>query len=177
MIFPSSPDPVGDPKGYQDMLVGLVGDDDPAEVQSGTADRIHDLLARAGDRASRRPAPEEWSVLECIAHISDAEVVASGRYRWILAHDRPELIGYDQELWVSRLHAPVEDADELVAFWQALRTANLRLWERTPEGDRERYGIHAERGPESYRLTFTLIAGHDRFHLAQAERALAAVDG
>ena len=108
MIVPSSPDPVRDPKGYQDMLVGLVGDDDPAEVQSGTADRIRDLLARAGDRATTRPAPTEWSVLECIAHISDAEVVASGRYRWILAHDTPELIGYDQDLWVSRLHTPIE---------------------------------------------------------------------
>jgi hypothetical protein len=35
--------------------------------------------------------------------------------------------------------------------------------------------MHAERGPESYELTFRLIAGHDRFHLAQAERALDAV--
>jgi hypothetical protein len=41
--------------------------------------------------------------------------------------------------------------------------------------DRERFGVHRERGPESYALTFTLIAGHDRFHLAQARRALAAV--
>ena len=49
-------------------------------------------------------------------------------------------------------------------------------WARTPEADRERFGIHRERGPESYRLTFVLIAGHDRFHLAQAERALAAVE-
>jgi len=33
--------------------------------------------------------------------------------------------------------------------------------------------VHAERGPESYGLLFTMITGHDRFHLAQAERALA----
>lgn len=172
-----SPDPVREPKAYQDMLVGLVGDDDPAEVQAAAAGRISNLLARAGDRVAERPAPDEWSVLECIAHMTDAELVASGRYRWILAHDTPELIGYDQELWVERLHAPVEAADELVPFWRALRDANLALWARTPEADRERFGIHRERGPESYRLTFTLIAGHDRFHLAQAERALAALSG
>jgi hypothetical protein len=35
--------------------------------------------------------------------------------------------------------------------------------------------MHRERGPESYELTFVLIAGHDRFHLAQAGRALALV--
>jgi hypothetical protein len=176
MIPTPSPDPVREPKAYQDMLVGLVGDDDPAEVQAGTAARIADLLRRAGDRASERPAEGEWSVLECVAHITDAELVASARYRWILAHEEPELIGYDQELWVKRLHAPVEGADELVAFWGALRDANLALWARTPEADKERFGIHRERGPESYRLTFVLIAGHDRFHLAQAERALAALE-
>ena len=43
--------------------------------------------------------------------------------------------------------------------------------------DRARYGVHAERGPESYELTFRLIAGHDRFHLAQAGRTLAALRG
>jgi hypothetical protein len=33
-------------------------------------------------------------------------------------------------------------------------------------------GIHEERGPESYDLTFRLIAGHDRIHLAQARESL-----
>jgi hypothetical protein len=76
---------------------------------------------------------------------------------------------------VHRLHAPIESVEELLAAWEPLRRANLALWARTPVADRERFGVHRERGPESYALTFTLIAGHDRFHLAQARRALAAV--
>ena len=171
----TSPDPVDDPKAYQDMLVGLVGVDDPAEVQAVAPDLIRQLVAEAGERLTRRPAEGEWSALECIAHILDAEIVASGRYRWILAHDTPELIGYDQDLWVDRLHSPVESADELLAAFEPLRRANLALWARTPPELRERYGIHRERGPESFALTFTLIAGHDRFHLAQARRALQAL--
>jgi hypothetical protein len=59
--------------------------------------------------------------------------------------------------------------------FEPLRAGNLALWYRTPHERRDRVGIHAERGPESYELTFRLIAGHDRFHLAQAERALDAV--
>jgi hypothetical protein len=35
--------------------------------------------------------------------------------------------------------------------------------------------MHQERGPESYDLAFRMIAGHDRLHVAQAERALAEV--
>jgi hypothetical protein len=172
-----SPDPVREAKAYQDLLVGLVGDDDPADVQEGTPDRIRALITDAGEHLRTRPEPTEWSVLECVAHILDAELVASGRYRWILAHDQPDLVGYDQDRWVNRLHQPVEDPDELLAFFEPMRAANLALWRRTPEADRERIGLHRERGPESYRLTFVLIAGHDRLHLAQAERALAAVRG
>jgi hypothetical protein len=170
-----SPDPVSEPKAYQDLLISLVGTDDPAEVQSATPQRIRDLVAEAGPDLGRRPAAREWSALECIAHVVDAEVVASGRYRWILAHDQPDLLGYDQDLWVDRLHQPPEGPDELLALFQALRNANLALWRRTPEADRERVGMHRERGAESYRLTFTLFAGHDRFHLEQARRALEAV--
>ena len=168
----ASPDPVSDPKAYQDLLVSLVGDDDPADVQAQTPDLIRELLADAGADADRRPEAGEWSVSECLAHILDAELVVSGRYRWILAHDQPELVGYDQDLWVERLHQPVEDPGDLLATFQGLRRANLALWARTPAEQRDRFGIHRERGPESYALTFTLAAGHDRFHLDQARRAL-----
>jgi hypothetical protein len=170
-----SPDPVADAKAYQDMLVGLVGDGDPAEIQALTPGRIRALLSAAGGSLRTRPASMEWSVLECVAHIGDAELVASGRYRWILAHDEPDLVGYDQDQWVDRLHQPVEEPDELLALFEALRAANLALWRRTPAADRDRIGMHRERGPESYALTFTLIAGHDRLHLDQAQRALDAV--
>ena len=37
--------PVSDPKGYQELLISLVGTDDPAEVQSATPQRIRDLVA------------------------------------------------------------------------------------------------------------------------------------
>jgi hypothetical protein len=170
-----SPDPITEPQAYQRHLVGLVGADDPAEVAAATPGLMRDLLARAGDRAGTRPEPAEWSVIECLAHIVDAELVIAGRLRWILAHDEPELLGYDQDRWVDHLHTPVEPADDLLALWEPLRAANLALWARTPAGQRDRVGIHRERGPESFGLTFTLLAGHDRFHLAQAERALAAV--
>jgi hypothetical protein len=171
------PDPIDEPKAYQDLLTGLVGDDDPADVQGATPGIIRAILAEAGSDARTRPEAGEWSVLECVAHIADAEIVYAGRYRWILAHDQPELIGYDQDLWVDRLHQPVEDGGTLLALFEPLRQANLELWARTPDADRDRVGLHRERGPESFALSFTLIAGHDRLHLAQARRALELVRG
>src|SRR5262245_37101087 len=175
MDIPTSPDPVVDPRGYQTHLLSLLGSDDPADVQAGTADSFRALLEVAGSDAATNPAPTEWSVLQCLAHLTDAEIVISGRYRWILAHDEPPLLGYDQDLWADVLHTPPEDAEELFGLFEPLRAVNLALWHRTPEDRRDRFGVHAERGPESYDLTFRLAAGHDRFHLAQAERALGVV--
>lgn len=172
---PASPDPIDEPRAYQDLLVGLVGEDDPADVQAATPGLIRQLVSDAGEDLRTRPEPGEWSVLECIAHVVDAEIVCAGRYRWILAHDQPELIGYDQDLWIDRLHQPTEDPAELLGVFEPLRRANLSLWARTPEDLRARVGLHRERGPESFGLTFALIAGHDRFHLAQARRALAQI--
>jgi hypothetical protein len=159
------------------MLLALLGDADPAQVQGATPGALSVLIAEAGGHLRDRPEPKEWSVFECVAHIGDAELVVGGRYRWILAHDQPELLPYDQDLWVDRLHAGDEDPADLLATFEALRQANLDLWRRTPVSERARYGLHRERGPESYELTFKLLAGHDLFHLDQARRALATVRG
>jgi len=172
-----SPDPVAEAAAYQRHLLELLGDDDPAEVQTGTPDAWRSLLGEAGDDLRTRPQPDEWSVLECLGHAADAEIVYSGRYRWTLAHDEPQLIGYDQDLWVERLHHGQDDPAELLAVFEVLRSANVGLWARTSAEERARVGMHAERGPESFDLSFRLIAGHDRFPLDQARRALDAVRG
>ena len=171
----ASPDPISDPSGYQQHLLGLLGPDDPGGVQASSPAAWRALLEEAGDRVRERPEPDEWSVLECLGHAADAEIVYAGRYRWILAHDEPPLIGYDQDLWVRRLRHGDDDPAELLSIFESLRAANLALWARTSEDERARVGMHAERGPESLDLSFQLIAGHDRFHLAQARRALDAV--
>ena len=170
-----APDPVAEARAYQESLLAALGDDDPAEAAAETLGNIRALIAEAGDLLRVRPEPREWSVLLCLAHIADAEVVMSGRYRWVLAHDRPELVGYDQDLWVDRLHTDADDPFELLAQFEALRAANIDLWRRASETDRQRVGLHRERGEESYELMFRMLGGHDRVHLGQARRALEAV--
>ena len=173
---PTSPDPIADPTAYQNHLLGLLGEEDPASVQASTPPLLRRLVEDAGSDLTTRPEASEWSVMECLAHLVDAEIVASSRYRFILAQDEPVIIGYDQDLWVERIHGE-DDLDHMLDLFDALRLANVTLWARTPKDQRQRVGIHQERGPESYDLTFRMLAGHDRFHIAQAERALAAVRG
>jgi hypothetical protein len=171
----ASPDPVKEAAAYQSLLVGLVGNDDPAAVQEATPAALRSLVGEAGALLRRRPAEREWSVLELIGHLTDGELVVSGRYRWALAHDRPPLFGYDQDLWVERLRHNQDDPQELLGLYESLRWANLALWRRTSPQERLRVGIHSERGPESLELIFRLCAGHDRFHLNQIRETLKAL--
>lgn len=171
----ATPDPVGEAKEYQRFLLSKLSDDDPAVVQAETSPALRRFFDEAGDRLRTRPAPSEWSVIEVAGHMLDGELVSSARYRWILAEDQPRLVGYDQDQWVQRLRYSEADPEELLALFEALRTANLSLWSRSSATDRARFGLHEERGEESFELTFRLIAGHDRNHLNQAVETLEAL--
>jgi hypothetical protein len=171
----ASADPLAAPDAYRREILGWLGDDDPAVAASRTVERLRGVIAAAGSRLRERPAPGEWSVIECVGHLADAEMVASARLRWILAEDEPDIVGYDQDRWVDGLRHRDDDPEGLLALFDALRAANLRLWASTPSGAKGRIGRHRERGPESYELVFRMLAGHDRFHVAQAERALEAL--
>ena len=168
-------DPMEAAEAYRRQLLDLLGPDDPALAQSATVDRLRELAARAGDDIRTRPEPGEWSVVECLGHLVDSELTTAARVRWIIAEDEPDIVAYDQALWVDRLRHGDDDPDDLIGLFEALRTANLRLWAARPTVDRSRVGLHRERGPESYEMIVRLAAGHDRLHIAQAERALAAV--
>ena len=90
-------DPVAAPDAYRALLLGALGADDPAVVQAETPARVASLIREAGPRLRIRPAPDEWSVIECLGHLVDGEHVVSGRSRWILAEDEPDIVGYDQD--------------------------------------------------------------------------------
>jgi hypothetical protein len=160
---------------YRRPALDALGADDPAAVQESEPELWRRLIDQAGAHLRTRPAEGEWSVLECLGHMSDSELITSARYRWILAESEPTLLGFDQTAWVVHMNHAAADPGALLDYFCALRWANVALWRRTSNSDRARFGLHAERGPESYELLFRLQAGHGRLHRAQAERALAQI--
>jgi hypothetical protein len=168
------PDPIAEPQAYQTFLLQVLGADDPAAVQAGTPAALRNMTSEGGPHLRTRPSPGAWSALETMGHILDAEVVYSARYRFIVAHDEPPLLGYDQDLWVTRLRHNDDDVSALLDHFEAMRLANIAMWRHSTPTDRGRAGLHDERGPESLDLSFRLIAGHDRVHLEQVREALQA---
>jgi len=164
-------DPPQERGAYSAAILELLGKREPREVLGDT----HTQLARAIEGLTpaqlRQPeAPGKWSIAQVLRHLADSEVVWGWRMRLILAHDRPTITGFDQDLWADRLHYADSDPGEALDAFRVLRRDNLRLLERaTPEG-MQRVGVHAERGEESVAHLYRLYAGHDLAHLKQIER-------
>jgi hypothetical protein len=156
---------------YIGGLLGLLGDQDPARVLRNTPDALKQFLVTVPAHIVTIPeTPGKWSIREVIQHLADSELVGGFRLRMVLAHDRPTLTGYDQDLWATRLrYTEVEVHDALEQF-TLLRRVNLRLWQNLGPDDLARVGLHGERGEESLEHMRRLYAGHDILHLRQVER-------
>jgi DinB family protein len=156
---------------YVGGLLGLLGDKDPVAVLRDTAAAMARFLDTVPPRVVTSPeAPGKWSIRDVVQHLADSELVAGFRLRMVMAHERPVLTGYDQDLWANRLrYSEVEIKDALEQF-TVLRRANMRIWQDLGPADLVRVGLHNERGEESLEHMRRLYAAHDLLHLRQVER-------
>jgi hypothetical protein len=161
---------------YIARLLNALGDRDPFEVMAQTGPALRKAIAGLDAAALNTPeGPGLWSVRQVIQHLSDSELVGAFRIRMVLAHERPSLAGYDQERWAARLHYEQADVEEALADFERLRNSNLRLLEQTSVTERQRVGLHSERGEESIEQMILNYAGHDIVHLRQIARIREAI--
>ncbi len=166
----------GHAQQYTAAILDLLGDRDPIEVLHGThrilADRIAGL---SSDQLRQAEAPGKWSIVDVLQHLADSDLVWAYRLRMVLAHDRPRITGYDQDLWARRLHYDEAIAALALEQFRVLRESTLRILERLSPADRQRVGVHVERGEESIDRMIQLYAGHDILHARQIDRIRKAI--
>lgn len=163
---------------YVAAVLDLLGPRDPLKVLRNTALALKQTLESLSDDDLVEPeGAGKWSIRHVLQHLADSELVWSYRLRMVLAHDRPQLTGYDQDLWAERLHYVDADAAQAIDDFVVFRNANLRLLDRASTTDLKRVGVHAERGEESLEHMLHLYAGHDLLHLQQIDRIRRALAG
>lgn len=166
----------GNNAAYQQKLMGLLGNRDPIEVLSKTADVLAEFVEKNPREIMRtRPYDGKWTPNEIIGHLSDSEWVYGFRIRLILCEEQPVILGMDQDLWVAGQKHNDRQPKDLAAVFRNLRAANLALWKAMTPADLKRFGRHNERGEESLGLMLKMNAGHDLSHIDQIERFLKAI--
>ncbi len=158
---------------YIKAVLGLLAEKDPINVLQQTPARLAELIKDTNLGVLISPeAPGKWSIGEVIRHLADSELVWGYRLRLVVAEDKPNLVGYDQDEWARRLKYTDSDPLDALHLFQALRASNLSLLASLRDDDLQRVGVHAERGEESLEQMIKLYAGHDLAHLRQIDRIL-----
>jgi len=158
-------------RAYTSAILDLLGERKPIDVLKRTESALKKSIAGLSTKQlGKRETPDKWSIKHVLQHLADSDLVLGWRMRMILAHDRPPLTGYDQDLWAARLGYEETTPDDALREFGVLRKANLRLMRRASADDLQRVGVHSERGDESIEYMMRLYAGHDLLHLRQIER-------
>ena len=161
---------------YIASLLEILGSRDPLQVMADTPDALRRGIAGMTDLQLSTPeAVGKWSARQTLAHLADSELVGAFRFRMILAHDRPGIPAYDQDAWAGHLHYEQADVTAVLDTFTALRRADVWILERATPEERQRVGLHTERGAESLDFLMQIYAGHDLRHLRQLARIRVAI--
>jgi hypothetical protein len=124
------------------------------------------LVGAPDEEMDARPAPGKWTAREVVHHLADSEMTAAVRLRLLLAVDRPQIVGYDQDEFARRLYYDRPTEASLDAFKSARRTT-AELLDRMTDADWTREGTHTEHGRYTVERWLEIYAAHAHKHAEQ----------
>ena len=161
-------------EAYRTRVLGYLGSRDPIRVQQATPSRLERLVA--GVRRpllTHRPAHDRWSILEIVAHMTDAELAMGWRLRSMLATPGVKLAWFDQDHWARKLDYNSRALRPQLVQFRASREGNLALLRSVPNRRwRTGYGVHELRRRQTVAEFVQLEAAHDLAHLRQIRAIL-----
>lgn len=165
--------PVETPEQYAARLSSYVAGKDHLRTLKRTPAAIAALFRRKPRTTlTRRPEPGRWSVAEILAHLTEGELVLGYRLRLVVGEPGTAIQAYDQNVWQNQVGYLLKDPAATLRYFTALRMMNLAYVRGLNKEQRERFGMHSERGRESVLRMMELYAGHDENHVRQMRAIL-----
>ena len=132
---------------------------------------VAEAVAGATDaELDAHPAPRKWSARQIVHHLADSEMTSAIRVRLLLASDRPQIAGYDQDEFARRLHYD-RPIDASLAALKAARQTTADILDRISEADWAREGTHSEHGRYGMDTWLGIYGPHAHDHAAQIRKA------
>jgi|SRR5215207_3993887 len=155
-------------------MEGIWTTDELIDSLAKTTSVLDGLLAGADDAlAHARPAEGEWSAIETIGHLIDAEVRAVARISQVTQENDPELAGYDADALVREHDYQRQPLHTVVNRFLALRAERIAALSALTPDQWQRTGIFMGRGATPLTAITVHMCWHDANHLAQIAEALA----
>ena len=119
------------------------------------------------DASRRRPASDQWSIVEVACHMRDVEQFYAERFTKILSRDRPRFWVMDNEQLANKRGYREASLKAALKEFRQLRADTLVLLRALPHPVWQRTGIHPERGELSMEQLAVRLGSHDERHLGE----------
>jgi len=124
--------------------------------------KLHRAISGMTDEQLRaRPVSGKWSTHEVLCHLADFEPIHAARLKAIICFDRPELPGYDENVFLQKLAYDARNSQEELAVILSCRGSMTRILRSLSEADFQRVGVHSELGE----VTLEKLLGYATRHL------------
>jgi hypothetical protein len=147
---------------------------DLQEALKATPITLTGLLVGVSNSQARsaKGGNENWSVVEIVCHLRDAEEISLQRTTAMRDQEIPLIIGYDQEALARERDYYHADLREALSAFVAFREQHLTVLQNLTREQWERVGKHNEFGIISIISMIIHKAAHDAIHCAQITRQL-----
>lgn len=149
---------------------------DLLDALKATPDTLTGLLDGVGAEEARsaRGGDENWSVVEVICHLRDAEEFFIKRYQAMRDQDDPAIIGYDQAALARERNYKNADLEAALESFKTFRQQALTELSKLNPDQWQRMGQHNEMGQITILGQAIHHVSHDAIHCAQISRQLKA---
>ena len=149
---------------------------DLLDALNATPETLTGLLAGVSQAQaqSARGGDENWSVVEVVCHLREAEEISLQRTIAMRDQDVPQIIGYDQEAYARDRDYRHTDLRTALAAFAAYRKQHLAVLAALRPEQWQRSGEHNEFGRIAIFEMIIHKTSHDAIHCAQIARQLSA---
>ena len=144
---------------HQMMLDSLL-----TEYLGGPGELHEAVRGMTSAHLTARPIPGQWSTLEVLCHLADAESVFADRVKRILAEDNPPLPFADPKLFAPALAYTQRDAEVELDMIDVTRRQLVTILAAVPADDLLRTGLHSTEGLVTARQVVEKAVRHLRHH-------------
>jgi len=129
--------------------------------------QLQDSVARLTDAQRRgHPIAGKWSIHEVVCHLADFEPIMTDRMTRVIALEKPDLLGADENLFAKSLAYDARDFDEQMQLIAVMRSHTARILAATPDAAFGRIGVHSEAGPLTLEQLVVRATNHVTHHIA-----------
>lgn len=155
---------------YIQRILGHVEGQDAIKMQKASAARMKKAIQGLTPKQLKwKPEAGKWSIAEILAHLADAEIVASWRMRSVIGQDGIPIQAFDQDVWAKVFDYGKRNPKLSLEVFRTLRENNLAMLKALPKEAWDNHGMHQERGKETVAHLAKMFAGHDTNHILQIE--------